>query len=476
MAFWKNLSLAALGGGAVYGAWKYTAQRNEIRRRAGAAQGKRIVILGAGFGGRGAATELARLLPAEDNGEILLIDEDNFLLFTPMLTEAAGGELDPRHIAVPARNLPKRVRFMQGSVKAIDLASKTLTVTFGAGGLEQETTTIPADHLVIALGSVTNFHNIPGVAENSFQMKRLEDASAICDRVTACLERAAVEHDPAKRKALLTFVVAGGGYTGVETMAALNDLVREQVRQYGNASEADIRTVLVNPEERLLSETRPQLAEYAAQKLRDHGVDVRMKTRVKTADGEKVELEPADSIATHTLIWAAGVKPNPVVANLDCEKGKHGGVRVNADCAVLNRPGVWAIGDCAEIPNQTGSTYAPTAQNATREGATVARNIIASLQGQPTEQFRYKPIGELALVGRREGVAQVGGFNFSGLIAWAMWRAVYLAKMPGTAQKVRVLTDWLLDLVVGREPLALAPNAQNGARTRTTTTAQAAQA
>ncbi len=447
-----------------------------INRRAGVAQGKRIVILGAGFGGRAVATELARLLPAEGNGEILLIDEDNFLLFTPMLTEAAGGELDPRHIAVPARNLPKRVSFIQGTVKALDVSANTVTVTFGAGGLEQETTTIPANHVVIALGSVTNFHEIPGVAETSFQMKRLEDASAICDRVTACLERAAVEHDPAKRKALLTFVVAGGGYTGVETMAALNDLVREQVRQYGNASEADVRTVLVNPGDRLLSETSPQLAEYAAQKLKENGVEIRMKTSIKSADREKVELEPSDSIATHTLIWAAGVKPNPVVANLDCEKGKHGGIRVHADCAVLNRPGVWAIGDCAEIPNQTGGTYAPTAQNATREGTTVARNIIASLQGQATEQFRYKPIGELALVGRREGVAQVGGFNFSGIIAWAMWRAVYLAKMPGSAQKVRVLTDWLLDLVVGREPLALTPTAQNSGATRITAEAQAAQA
>lgn len=457
MGFFKNAGFAALGGAAGYVTWKLLDQRSEVRHNAAVAIGKRIVILGAGFGGTGVAAELARLLPDPANGEITLVDEDNFLLFTPMLTEATGAEVDPRHVAVPVRKLSKRIHFVQGSVKSVDLAAKSVKLEVGSEGLDPGEIEIEADHLVIALGSVVNFHHVPGVAEHALGVKRLEDAAGICERVLGCLQRAALEEDATRRRALLTFVVAGGGYTGVETIAAINDLVRDEAAKSGTAKNEEIRTILINPGDRLLHETSPELAEYAARKLQEHRVEVRMHTTITGASADAVDIKPGERIPCYTLIWAAGVEPNPVASDLPCAKGKHGGIKVDGTCRVAEYPGVWALGDCAEIPNpEQGehATYAPTAQNAMREGTLVARNIVRSLNGAPLHTFRYKPVGQLALVGKHSGVARLWGINLSGLPAWAMWRAVYLAKIPGAAQKVRVASDWMLDLLFGRDPIA----------------------
>jgi NADH dehydrogenase len=252
---------------------------------------------------------------------------------------------------------------------------------------------------------------------------------------------------------LLTFVVAGGGFSGIETMAALNDFLRESCDKYPAIAGKDIRTILINPDGRLLQELTPELAAYAETTLKKRGVEVRMNTTVSGATGSSVGIEGGEPIAAKTLVWAAGVKPNPLVEQLDCEKGKHEGIKVNACCEIPERPGIWVIGDCAEIPQRDGTkTYAPTAQNATREGKHAARNIVAALRGEKVTPFLYTPIGELALVGRHSGVARLYGHNFVGVIAWVMWRATYLAKMPGAGQKLRIGTDWMLDLIFGRVP------------------------
>lgn len=447
----RKLAWTAAGGTAAYLAFRAVAQTAEVQRNIGIATTKRIVILGAGFAGMSVAAELARLLPDEGNGEITLVDEDNFLLFTPMLTEAAGGELDPRHIAVSVRQLPPRVRFVQGVVEQADVQAKTVTVNVPEGPQLQLT----ADHLVIALGSVTNFHHVDGAEENAIQMKRLGDASTVCRRVLENIDRALVESDPAKRKALLTFVVAGGGYTGVETMAAVNDLLRDKAAEYGLAAN-EIRTVLVNPESRLLGETSPELAQYAAGKLKENGVEILMGKSVTAIKPDAIELKDGQRIPCRCIVWAAGVKPSPLVESLSCEKGKHGGITTDPSCQASGFKGVWALGDCAEIPQPNGSgTYAPIAQNATREGTLVARNILAQLRGEPLQPFNYKPLGELALVGKRSGVARVFGMNIHGSLAWAMWRAVYLAKIPGFRQKARVASDWILDVTLGRDAVPL---------------------
>lgn len=457
-----KVALAGAGATAACLAIRSVSRTSKGQRNAGLANGKRIVILGAGFGGIAAALELARLLPQTDNGDIVVIDEDNFLLFTPMLTEAAAGEINPRHIVVSLHEFSKRIRFIQGRVEHVDSNTREVTVAIGESGLDPERRKFAADHLVIALGSVTNFHHVPGAEEHCIQVKRVGDADRICKRALASIDRAAMESDAGKRKALLTFVVAGGGYTGVETMAAVNDLIRMQSDEYG-LDAGEVRTVLVNPGDRLLTETSAELAEYAADKLKQHGVELRMKTSVKNVSGDGVELDSGERIPSHTVIWAAGVKPNPIVESLGFPKGKHGGIKVNGCCEVESAPGVWALGDCAEIPqpNDAG-TYAPTAQNATREGALVAKNIVYALRGKAARPFTFKPLGELALVGRRAGVARIFGQNLSGIVAWALWRMVYLAKIPGVAPKSRVMMDWVLDLFFGREPVEL-----GGERTQT---------
>ena len=452
--------LAYVGGGVALGylAGKAFADGPEIWRNKGRANGKTFIVVGAGFAGLAAACELARLLPDPGNGHILLIDEDNFLLFTPLLAEAAGGEIDSRHIVHPVDHVSARIQFIEGTVTSIDLVKKTVDVKPGRKGTDLAPKQYQADHIVIALGSVTNFHGIPGLAEIAIPMKRLEDAVAVFDRALACLEQASVEEDSDKRKELLTFVVAGGGFSGVETTAALNGLLRDSLRKYPKVPGEEIRTILISPGDRLLTEITPELAAYAHSKLKERGVEIRMKTKISGAAKTYVEVEGGERIPARTLIWTAGVKPNPLVEQLACEKGQHAGIKVNTYCQVVGHQGIWALGDCAEVPHANGKgTYGPTAQNATREGKLVASNIAAALRGTKATPFRYKPVGELSLVGKHAGIARIYGLNFSGLLAWAMWRATYLTKMPGTSQKARILSDWLLDLIFGRNPVAISP-------------------
>ncbi len=454
MGTFQKLLWGGLGTGAGYLAWRKVQEHQEVQSYAGLARNKTILILGAGFGGTGVAQELARLLPDSSNGEIILIDSRNYLLFTPMLTEAAGGELDMRSITSSVRRLPKRIRFVQGEIKSIDLATKTVTVAKGSDELQVPDETFKADHLVIALGSVSNFHHESSIAKYALQMKSLNDAGAVCRRVLACLESAALEKDEAKRKEYLTFVVGGAGYTGVETMAAINDLARDSISQHPNLRPEEIRTILVDPVDRLLPELTPDLASYAERKLKERQVEIMLQTPVTGAGEGYVELHGNQRVPTRTLIWTAGVEPSPLIKNLDCPKGKHGGAVTDNCCRITKFEGVWALGDCAEVPKQDSKgAYAPTAQNATREGTLVGQNIARSLRGLRPKPFTYTPIGELALVGKRAGVARVYNRNFSGLLAWAMWRGVYLAKMPGTGQRIRILGDWTLDWIFGREPV-----------------------
>jgi len=453
----KNVVRSAVRTGvglaSIYATWAALRRFEERAKNAALAKNQRILVLGGGFAGVAVAQELARLLPGHSNGEILLIDENNYLLFTPMLTEAAGGELETRHIVSPLRGLEPRVSIVRGRICGIDLEKRSVDVQIGSAALDPMLQTFQSDHLVIALGSVTNFHDTPGAAENAISMKKLDDARHVFQRVSACLERASVESDAAKRKQLLTFVVAGGGYTGVETMAAMNDLVRGGAHRDEDLDPAEIRTVIVQPGDRLLPELSQELAAYATQKLRERGVDVILNTSITSVTEHSVELKNGEKIPTRTFVWAGGVTPNPLLEKLPAPKGKHHGLVVDSCCRLPGYPHVWALGDCAEIPRADSSgTYAPTAQNATREGMRVACNIIRGLRNEDPKPFRYTPIGELALVGRHSGVARVYGHNFAGPLAWAMWRAIYLAKMPSLAQRGRILVDWLLDVTTGRVP------------------------
>lgn len=411
-----------------------------------------IVVLGAGFAGVSAAIELARLLPRASDARIVLIDETGFQLFTPMLTEVVGGKIDPHDVARSLRDLSPRITFLQARVERVDLSQKQVDVRVGADihSVPPARRSIKADQLVLALGSVANFHHIPGLEDHALTIKSVSDAGAIYDHTFALLERADAEPDNALRRALLTFVVGGGGFSGVETMAALNGLVRSLTPTYPGIRPDDIRMLLVHPDERLLPELGPRLAAYAQHELESRGVEIMLNTKIDGAGDGTVRVRGGSTVLTHTLIWTAGVTPNPIVRDLPCRHGKHHGVVTDSALRVPDFTGIWAVGDCAEIPragaNNANDTYAATAQNATREGKQVARNIVASMRSGAVQPLVYHPIGELAIVGDRAGVADIYGVRLAGFTAWLLWRAVYVSKEQTFAQRLRTALDWLLDL------------------------------
>ena len=460
-----SLVLLCIGAAAIISR-AATRRRARQQRLDAVARGKRLLILGGGFAGRNVATELARHLPAAA-AEIVLVDKNPYLLFTPMLTEAAGGMVDSRHIISPVRELPARVTFRQGRVEEIDLSAHRVTLRTAdadGNGAGTDRLTLEADGLVLALGSVANYHGVPGLREHSVSMKRLRDAETVHARIYDLLAKAEATPDRDARRALLTVIVGGAGYTGVETMAAVNELLRAEVgrrhRRGAPLEPGDVTTILVDPVPRLMPELQSaRLAAYAETKLREAGVEVRLQTKITAAGPGFVEFNGKVCLPVGLLIWSGGEMPNPIVSKLDnVRHSPQGALEVDATGAVPSHPGVWAIGDCAALPRPDGKgTYATTAQNAVREGVLVAANIVASLCGEPARPFTYRPIGELALVGPRVGVAEIYGWPVSGFLAWAMWRAVYLAKMPGLGQRARIFLGWWRDARAGGRPKP-APN------------------
>lgn len=400
-----------------------------------------VVILGGGFGGRYAAERLVYGLSA--GSRVILVDQNDYLLYTPMLTEVAGRSVSPHNIKAPNSSLSRRIEVLQGVVRTADLEARTVELEDGRR--------LHADHLVIALGSTTKFRGIEGAQEHSLTMKTLDDARRVRTLSERHVEQAASEPDPEKRKLLLSFVVAGGGYTGAETVAALNDLVHDTAKRHGIAAE-EISIALIEPSNRLMAEMPERLGAYGKQLLASDGVQVVINDGVERVDAGQVTLVSGKTLRAGIVIWDTGIQPSPVVKTLNCEKGKRGGIATDSTFRVKGCEGVWAIGDCAEIPKPDGSGkfFEPTAQNATRQGTTVAKNIIAAAQGRPVKPFRYKQIGELAVISRHRGVAHVFGVQVRGVAAWLLWRAIYLAKMPGMRQRLGILADWIR-LAFGRE-------------------------
>jgi NADH dehydrogenase len=416
---------------------------------------KQILILGGGFGGLYTARELEKELGADSKVEITLVNRDNFFLFTPMLHEVAASDLDPADILNPIRKLLKQSRFFVGNVEAIDLDAKKVKVSHGEGQHPHE---LAYDQLVIALGAVSNFFSLPGVEERALTMKSLNDAVTLRSRLIEQLDEADFECCPAMRESLLTIVVAGAGFAGVETIAAVNDFLREALKFYPNLSEEMIRVLLVEHGPALLPELAGGLGDYALEKLSARGVEIRLKTAVTSMSEHGVALSDGTFIKTRTLIWTAGTAPNPLLAALACPKEK-GRLMVDENLEIPGRPGVWALGDCAAIRDrQSGKLYPPTAQHALRQGKIVAHNIIATIRGTAKKPFVFSTIGQLAAIGRRTGVANILGINFSGFIAWWMWRTIYLSKLPRLEKKVRVALGWSLDLFFSKDLVQLKTN------------------
>lgn len=415
----------------------------------------KILILGGGFGGLYTALELERFLGKDPSVEITLVNRENFFLFTPMLHEVAASDLDITTIVNPIRKMLRRTNFFDGEVIAIDLGRKRVEVTHGieTGHAHQ----LDYDHLVLALGSVTNFYGIPGLAEHALTMKSLADAVYLRNRFIEHLEEADFECCPDLRQPLLTFVVAGGGFAGVETVAAIHDFLRDALKFYPNLTENMLRVMLVEFAPAILPELGQELGEYAREKLAERGVEFKLKTKVMGMSERGVELSDGEMVPSRTLIWTAGTAPNPLLAPLQCAKDR-GRIAVNEFLEVPAYPGVWALGDCASIPDRkSGRPYPPTAQHALRQGKILGQNIAAAIRGGAKKPFVFSIIGQLAAIGRRTGVAKIFGFKFSGFTAWWLWRTIYLSKLPRLEKKLRVTLDWTLDLLFTKDLVQFMP-------------------
>lgn len=434
---------------------------------------QRIVILGGGFAGLAVAQRLNQVFARDPSVDVLLVSESNYLLFTPMLAEVASSSVEGRHISSPMRAFfpaptsgppaqndgamglgrrlrrRQRVRFQRAYVVGIDPERQTVTVVGCEGCSWQE---ILYDHLVLTLGGRPDFFGLPGIEENAFTLKSLGDAERLRDHVIGQFERADAIDDPRERRQLLTFVVAGGGFSGVETIAELADFAGSVLRYYPTIRPAETRFVLVHALDRILPEISPELAEYALRKLRSRGIEFELDARVTRATRGRVYLHDGRWISTGTLVWTAGNQPNPLVRELGCELDRRGAVVVDETLRATDTTNVWAAGDCARVPDpHTGQPYPPTAQHALRQGRALADNIAAVLRNKPLKPLRFRTLGTLVALGHRTAVAEIRGRQFSGLLAWLMWRAVYWSKLPGTEKKVRVLLDWMIDLFFPRD-------------------------
>jgi NADH:quinone reductase (non-electrogenic) len=365
-----------------------------------------------------------------------------------MLHEVAAGDLSPIDIISSLRRTLRHVNFVQAEVDRLDLTNRKVHCQAGWRDVELE---FEFDHLLLTIGSETNFFDLQGVRDWAVTMKSLSDTALLRNRMVALLEEASLEKDEAVRRERLTFVTAGGGFAGVETTGAVNDFVRETVRFYPSLLEELVRVVVVHPGKFLLPELGEELGRYAERKLSARKVEIIKGPRVAGYDGSVVKLSDGTSIPATTLIWTAGVKPSVVIESLGCKK-ERGRLLVTEYLAVPEVSGLWAAGDCAAVPSgKPGEFWPPTAQHGLREAVRAAKNIEAAILGRPMKPFVFTTLGQLATIGRRTGVAMVFGFKFSGFIAWWMWRCIYLAKLPGLGKKLRVMVDWTLDLLFGKE-------------------------
>ena len=419
----------------------------------------RIVILGGGFAGMTTAQCLERELEKNNSVQIVLVSESNALLFTPMLAEVAGSSLEPSHICTPLRSSLRRTEFIRARTTGIDLAKRQVLLEgIASAEIPSETREMSYDYLVLALGSVSNYLGMPNVERLAFNFKTLLDAIRIRNHVIEMFERADRDPDPRRRAPLLTFVVAGGGFAGVELAGALNDFAHGILADYPNLGPHEVRVVLVHAGDRILPELSASLAHYAQEKMAARGVEFRLNARLADAKSGVVVLNDGE-IPSETLVWTAGTAPSPIVKLLDVEKDKRGALKVDANLAVPGYLGVWALGDCAAVTDaKSGKPCPPTAQFALREAKIVARNLTAQLEGRASKGFHFDSLGALCVIGHQTACAELTvpfartrALRFSGLFAWLMWRGIYLTKLPGLERKIRVLFDWTVELFFPRD-------------------------
>src|SRR6266516_691126 len=418
---------------------------------------KRILILGGGFGGIEVLRQLQKAFQDDVAVDITLISRDNFFLFTPMLPEVSSGMIETRHILTPVRTFCKRAKFYEANVQSIDLKNKDVVIAHAIGN-QTRSHILKYDYLVLALGDKTNFFGMTEVANNALTMKSIGDAIVLRNHVISMLEQADVEHEDLElRRSLMTFVIVGGGFSGVEAAGELNDFVRESIEHfYHNLDRMDARVILVNSGGRILPEVTEDLAQFALQQLRKNGVEVMLNTRLIDATQDSVKLNNGSLISSNSLIWAGGALPDKLIGNLSCDHDRSGRIVANKYLEINGyENGAFVVGDCACITDpHTGNPYPPTAQHALRQAKVATKNIIFAINGKPNERkisFDYKTKGMMALIGKRNGVGILLGLKVHGFTAWFLWRLYYLGNLPTVEKKLRVTVDWTIDLFFKRD-------------------------
>jgi NADH:quinone reductase (non-electrogenic) len=404
-----------------------------------------VVIAGGGFGGLFAARRLLKVMPPQ-SVQVTLVSNRNFLLYAPLLPAAAGGTVEPRHVAVPLREGLRQARIHLGEVTGADPGKRELRVHSEHEGDH----TIDYDRLVVALGSVSRMLPIEGLEERAIGFKTLGDALALRDHVIDCLEAAEITDDDEERRAWLTFVFTGGGYTGIEGIAELEDLASDIVALYPRCAETGMRWVVVETEQRIMREVPATLAEFTRGELEQRGIEVRTGVAVDAVGETDVHLSDGTTIPTRTLAWTAGITAAPAVAKLGLPTDGHGRISTDAHMRVLGYDDVWAVGDAAAVPDPAnpGSPCPQTAQHAMRQGRLVADNVASTLGRGRSRPFKYKTKGMVVDLGHRKAVAAIMGVNLRGFPAFVITRGYHLAALPGWhGKRVRIAVDWALDNV-----------------------------
>jgi len=405
-----------------------------------------VVIAGGGFGGAMAARELERLMPKQ-SARLMLVNDVNFMLYTPFLPEAAAGTLEPRHVVTPLRDILKRTYLRLGAVTAHDPAARTVELTSHEGTTEQ----VRYDALLVALGSVSRVLPVPGLDRHAIGFKSLADAIWLRNHVIESLEAANASEDPARREELLSFVFVGGGYAGLEALAELQDFAADAMESYPRARLHGMRWVLVEASDRVLPETDPGLADYALRELRGRGTEIRLGTTLEEVTETSVRLSTGETLPARTVVWTAGVTPHPSLRELSLPLDERGRVPVTDELQVEGMDSVWAVGDCAAVPDPEGGSYPATAQHAVRQGRAAARNLAATLGVGEAKPFTYKRQAGFVNLGRYQAVGRVGRFKFRGFPAWWMARSYHMSQIPGFGRKVRAILDWTVGLPFRRD-------------------------
>ncbi len=410
---------------------------------------RQIVIAGGGFGGFYAARALERLAAAR-GARVTLVNDANFMLYTPLLPGTAGGTLDPRHVVVPLRSQLRRTKLLIGSVTGADPESRRLLVR----RVDGERLELGYDHLLVALGSVSRTLPIPGLAEHATGLKSLSDATALRNQVLTCLDIAESLEDPVRRAEYLGFVFVGAGYAGLEGLAELQDFAAQAIELYPRCRAEGMRWVLVEAQERIMPEVPASLSAFAARELLGRGIEIETSTTLAAVTVRGATLSSGEQIPARTVVWTAGVAPSPVVSSLGLPLDEGGRIAVDRELRVTGHPGVWAIGDCAAVPDpaRRGQACPPTAQHAIRQGRLAASNIAAALEHRQPCAFRYRTAGVVAELGHNKAVAITLGVRWRGLPAWLIARTYHLLLMPGLGRKLRLLMDWNVALLFGRDP------------------------